>query len=100
MLRRIILDVLKPHIPTIMDVAREISKLKFVEGVRVRTYNRETKVESVRITIEGKKLDFKKINNVLEKMGASIQSVDVVHAGKRIIKESSHSSWDFYEKSS
>ncbi len=30
---------------------------------------------------------FKKINKVLEKMGVSDQSVDVVHAGKRIIKE-------------
>jgi len=91
MLRRIILDVLKPHIPTIMDVAKEISKLKFVEGVHIHTYNRETKVESVRIAIEGKKLDFKEINKVLEKMGVSVQSVDVVHAGKRIIKESPNS---------
>lgn len=88
MLRRIILDVLKPHVPTIMDVANEISKIKSVEGVNIHTYNRETKVESVRITVEGRNLDFKKINKVLEKMGASIQSVDVVYAGKKIIEES------------
>jgi hypothetical protein len=92
MLRRIVLDVLKPHIPTIMDLANEISKLKFVEGVSVRTYNRETKVESVRVTIEGKKLNFKNINKILEKMGASVQSIDIVNAGKNIIKEPFHSS--------
>ncbi len=86
MLRRLVLDVLKPHAPTIMDLANEICKLKSVDGVHIITYNRETKVESVRITIEGKKLDFEKINKILEKMGASVQSVDTVFAGKKIIE--------------
>ena len=82
MLRRIILDVLKPHIPTIMDVAREISKLKFVEGVHVRTYNRETKVESVRITIEGNELLYAEIEKKISELGASVHSVDKVTAEK------------------
>jgi len=88
MLRRIVLDVLKPPTPIIADVASELSKLKSVDGVNIQIYNREPRVEFIRITIEGKNLDFKKISKVLEDMGASIQSVDDICMGKKIVRES------------
>ncbi len=87
MLRRLILDVLKPHRPSNIDIATELCKIKGVDGVHIITYNKETEVESVRITIEGKKLNFNRIEKILKKMGASIQSVDAVAAGRKIITE-------------
>ena len=89
MLRRLVLDVLKPHVPTNIDVANEICKIKGVEGVNIVTYNKETQVESVRIVIEGKKLNFKRIEKILRNMGASVQSIDAVSAGRKIISERS-----------
>ncbi len=87
MLRRLVLDVLKPHRPTNVDLATEISKLKGVDGVTIVTYNKETEVESVRIVIEGRRLEFKSIEKILRNLGASVQSVDAVSAGKKIVSE-------------
>jgi len=88
MLRRIVLDVLKPLTPIIADVALLLSKLESVDGVNVHIYNREPRVEFIRIIIEGKNLNFKKISKTLESMGASIQSVDDICIGKKIVRDS------------
>ena len=87
MLRRLVLDVLKPHRPSNVDLATEISKLKGVDGVTIVTYNKETEVESVRIVIEGRRLEFKNIEKILRNLGASVQSVDAVSAGRKIVSE-------------
>ena len=87
MLRRLVLDVLKPHRPSNVDLATEISKLKGVDGVTIVTYNKETEVESVRIVIEGRGLEFKNIEKILRNLGASVQSVDAVSAGRKIVSE-------------
>ncbi len=87
MLRRLVLDVLKPHRPSNVDLATEISKLKGVDGVTIVTYNKETEVESVRIIIEGRRLEFKNIEKILRNLGASVQSVDAVSAGRKIVSE-------------
>ncbi len=87
MLRRLVLDVLKPHLPNNVELARELTKIRGVEGVSIITYNRETRVESVRIIIEGRNLNYKRIEKTLSKLGASIQSIDAVSAGKKILRE-------------
>ena len=87
MLRRLVLDVLKPHRPSNVDLATEISKLRGVDGVTIVTYNKETEVESVRIIIEGRRLEFKNIEKILRNLGASVQSVDAVSAGRKIVSE-------------
>lgn len=85
-LRRIVLDVLKPHNPTIVEISKRLSALKGVEGVNLTLEEVDQETESVKITIEGTALDFEKISETIRQVGGVIHSVDSVASGKRLIE--------------
>jgi hypothetical protein len=87
MIRRLILDVLKPHKPSVVELSEALSHLEGVEGVNVIIYEIDQQVENAKIIIAGNPLNFEGIKNKLEELGATIHSVDEVAAGKRIIEE-------------
>ena len=87
MIRRLVLDVLKPHKPTVVEVSETLSHLEGVEGVNVIIYEIDQQVENAKIIIAGSSIDFESIKKKLEEMGATIHSVDEVAAGKRIVEE-------------
>ena len=87
MIRRLVLDVLKPHKPDVVEVSEALSHLEGVEGVNVIIYEIDQQVENAKIIIAGSSIDFESIKKKLEEMGATIHSVDEVAAGKRIVEE-------------
>jgi hypothetical protein len=87
MIRRLVLDVLKPHKPSVVELSEALSHLEGVEGVNVIIYEIDQQVENAKIIIAGNPLNFEGIKNKLEELGATIHSVDEVAAGKRIIEE-------------
>ena len=87
MIRRLILDVLKPHKPSVVELSEALSHLQGVEGVNVIIYEIDQQVENAKIIIAGNPLNFEDIKSKLEELGATIHSVDEVAAGKRIVEE-------------
>ena len=87
MLRRLVLDVLKPHSPGVIELSEALSKLDGVEGVNIIIYEIDQKVENAKVIIGGNGIDFESVKKKLEEMGATIHSVDEVAAGERIIEE-------------
>ena len=87
MIRRLVLDVLKPHNPSVVELSEALSHLQGVEGVNVIIYEIDQKVENAKVVIAGSSIDFESIKKRLEEMGATIHSVDEVAAGKRIVEE-------------
>ena len=87
MIRRLVLDVLKPHNPNVVELSEALSHLDGVEGVNVIIYEIDQKVENAKVIIAGSSIDFENIKKKLEEMGATIHSVDEVAAGKRIVEE-------------
>jgi len=87
MIRRLILDVLKPHKPSVIELSEALSHLEGVEGVNIIMNEIDQQVENAKIIIAGNPLNFEGIKNKLEELGATIHSVDEVAAGKRIIEE-------------
>ncbi|MCW3994096.1 MAG: DUF211 domain-containing protein [Candidatus Bathyarchaeota archaeon] len=87
MIRRIVLDVLKPHNPSVVEVSEALSHLEGVEAVNVIIYEIDQQVENAKIIIAGSSIDFENIKKKLEEMGATIHSVDEVAAGERIVEE-------------
>jgi len=85
MIRRLVLDVLKPLEPSSIELAKKLSVVKGIEGVDIDVREVDRKVETVRITLEGEWLDFEKIEAALEKYGAVVHSIDRVTAGNRVI---------------
>jgi len=87
MLRRLVLDVLKPHNPSILDLSNKLSKLKGIDGVNIITIEIDKEVENVKIVLEGTDINFNKIKKILEDSGAAVHSIDEVAAGEKIIEE-------------
>ena len=87
MIRRLVLDVLKPHNPSVVELSEALSHLKGVEGVNVIIYEIDQKVENAKVIVAGSSINFESIKKKLEELGATIHSVDEVAAGKRIVEE-------------
>lgn len=87
MIRRLVLDVLKPHNPSVVELSEALSHLEGVEGVNIIIYEIDQQVENAKVIIAGNSIDFESIKKKLGEMGATIHSVDEVAAGKRIVEE-------------
>ena len=87
MIRRLVLDVLKPHKPSVVELSEALSELNGIEGVNIVIYEIDQEVENAKVIVAGNSIDFESIKNKLKEMGATIHSVDEVAAGKRIVEE-------------
>ena len=88
-IRRLVLDTLKPHDPTIIELAQFLSELPGVEAVNISIYEMDRKVENAKITIEGSDITFEDIRAIIADNGGAIHSIDEVVAGKIIIDDAS-----------
>ena len=86
-IKRIILDVLKPHSPSIIEVAERIANLEGISGVNISLEEVDAETDSIKITIEGNNIDYNKVKKEISECGAVIHSVDGVSAGMKIVDE-------------
>ena len=86
-LRRIVLDVLKPLEPNIVDLARKIATLSGVDGVNITIYEIDHHVENAKITVEGEQLSYQELKDLIVENGGAVHSIDEVAAGKRTVEE-------------
>lgn len=86
-LRRLVLDVLKPHAPSVVELASRLADLDGVESVNVSVVETNSKVENVKITLEGAELPHATVLEVIHDFGAAVHSVDEVVAGEQIIDD-------------
>jgi hypothetical protein len=86
-IKRIILDVLKPHTPSILEIANRISDLEGISGVNISLEEVDADTDSVKITIEGNDINYEHVKNEITECGAVIHSIDGVSAGIRIVEE-------------
>ena len=86
-IRRVVLDVLKPHSPSIIELSTKIADLPGVYGVDISLIEMDQKVENVKITCEGDSIDYEKVEQVIKQNGGSIHSLDKVSVGTSMIEE-------------
>jgi hypothetical protein len=86
-IRRIVLDVLKPHDPTIIELSSDLSDLGGVEAVNISIYEIDLRVENAKITLEGSDLDYDEVQRVIGVLGGTVHSIDEVVAGRSIIDD-------------
>ena len=87
-LRRVVLDLLKPHDPTTLEFARRIADADGVRGVNATVIEVDAEVENVKLTVEGDAIDFDAVEAVVAELGGSLHSVDQVACGERLVEES------------
>ena len=86
-IRRLVLDVLKPMEPNIIELAEMLSRDEGVSAVNISVVEIDLKVENAKITIEGDNIIYDRIRNIIQDMGGAIHSIDEVVAGKIIIDD-------------
>ncbi len=85
--RRVVLDVLKPHTPSMVELAVQLADIEGIDGVDVSLTEMDQKVENVKITCEGDSINYEEVEKIIIQNGASIHSLDKVSAGASLIEE-------------
>lgn len=86
-IRRVVLDVLKPHTPNMVELAVQLADIDGIDGVDVSLTEMDQKVENVKITCEGDSINYEEVEKIIIQNGASIHSLDKVSAGASLIEE-------------
>lgn len=81
--RILVLDILKPHQPNILDFGKVICEENSVESANLSVYAVNEKTESVKMILEGKEINFIRVKELIEEYGGVIHSMDKVILGKR-----------------
>ena len=89
-IRRIVIDVLIPHEPDILEYAQQLSEVTGTKGVSIDVLENDERTRTIEITLEGESLVFSEIKKVIEDIGGSVHSIDQVSAGVDIIVPSEH----------
>ena len=77
-LRRIILDVLKPHQPGVVEFSGALTEALHGCRVRIRVEERDEKTESITVEVTGPAVDFEAVTTKINEMGGSVHSIDEV----------------------
>jgi hypothetical protein len=86
-IKRLVLDVLKPHHPSIVELSQKLSVADGVSGVNCTLDEVDQETESIKITIEGNSISYESVQQIIAESGAVIHSVDSVSAGKKLVEE-------------
>ncbi len=86
-LRRLVLDVLKAHKPSIVDVALKLSNVEGVSGVNCILSEVDQETENIKVIVEGININFEELSDAIEELGAVIHSIDGVVAGKKLVED-------------
>lgn len=84
--RRLVLDVLKLHDPSIVSFAMALEHLEGVTAVNCTLVEVDAKTENVKVVIEGTNLIYDSIQRTIQELHGSIHSVDQVVTGKHFVE--------------
>ena len=76
--KRLVLDVLKPHQPNALEFSRVIAEVGADYRVRLTVLEVDEKTETLQITVEASAIDFDAVISAITRMGGSLHSVDEV----------------------
>lgn len=76
--KRIVLDVLKPHHPNVLEFARTIAEQDSGYRVNITVEAVDEKTETITVTLEGADIQFEQIGEAIARMSGSIHSIDEV----------------------
>lgn len=81
-IRRLVLDVLTPHDPPLVELARSAAAVDGVDGVNLQLVEIDREVQNVKLTVEGATVDYDGVTDVVDRHGGSVHSVDEVVCGE------------------
>lgn len=78
LIKRLVLDVLKPREPSTLDFAKSLAELNDGYQVTISVIELDDKTETIVVEIEGYDIQFEKISDTITNLGGSLHSIDEV----------------------
>lgn len=85
-LRLLVLDVLKPHEPSLLEFSERVATVDCVDGLATSLIELDQEVENVKLTLEGESLDYSAIETAIDDLGGSVHSVDQAAYGEYLVE--------------
>jgi hypothetical protein len=76
--KRIVLDVLKPHKPNALEFSQAIAKTGVDYRVHLTVLEMDENTETIQIELAGNNIDFAAVQSAITGMGGSLHSIDEV----------------------
>ena len=81
-IRRLVLDVLKPHHPSVLELGRLLADQGELQA-KLTVTEMDDKTETLQIEITGADIDFERVREAIDGFGASLHSIDEVEVENR-----------------
>ena len=78
LVKRLVLDVLKPHQPDALEFSQAIAKVGGDYRVCTTVQEVDEKTETLQVIIEGNAIDFDAVQSSISDLGGSLHSIDEV----------------------
>jgi len=88
-LRRLVLDASKQRLPSIVEMAAQLSGLAGAEAISSPIYEMDLHVENANVRIEGAAIDFHQVVQRTRDTSPAGHSTEQVVAGRSIIRDAS-----------
>ncbi|MCY4730680.1 DUF211 domain-containing protein [Natronomonas gomsonensis] len=85
--RRLVIDVLKPHEPSLLEFTTQLADIESVEGVTSSLIELDQEVQNIKLTFEGEDVSFETIEEHIETLGGTVHSIDQVACGEYIVTD-------------
>ena len=77
-IKRVVLDVLKPHQPSAIHFAKALADQGTQCNVKITVEEVDEKTESITLVIEGEDISFDAVVDTINELGGSLHSIDMV----------------------
>jgi hypothetical protein len=78
LVKRLVLDVLKPHQPNALEFSQALAKSGGDYRVCVTVLEVDEKTETLQVVVEGDAIDFDAVQSGISDLGGSLHSIDEV----------------------
>jgi len=76
--KRVVLDILKPHHPNALEFSQTIAGVGDDYRVRLTVCEVDEKTETLQVVVEASAIDFDAVQAAIKGMGGSLHSIDEV----------------------
>ena len=77
-IKKVVLDVLKPHKPSILEMANSLSDADHKCTVNIKVAEVDEHTETLVVTLSGKNIDLDIVSAKIAELGGSVHSIDEV----------------------
>jgi hypothetical protein len=87
LVKRLVLDILKPHQPNSLEFTRTLAEVGDDYHVSLTVIEIDENTESVEVEIKARNIDFEAVQAAITAMSGSLHSIDVVEVDSEVDKD-------------